>query len=63
MVIYYLFDVFLSVYQRLSKIKTRHNSIEDSLDFWLAAVLVHAPDARFIIVGSHDAWRKIWGQR
>lgn len=28
---------------------------EDSLDFWLAAVLVHAPDARLIIVGSHDA--------
>eukprot|EP00434_Breviolum_minutum_P006638 symbB.v1.2.005860.t1/scaffold335.1/size242651/11 len=28
--------------------------LSDSLDFWLAAVLVHAPDARLIIVGSHD---------
>ncbi|CAE8585121.1 unnamed protein product, partial [Polarella glacialis] len=25
----------------------------DSLDFWLAALLVHAPDARLVIVGSH----------
>lgn len=30
--------------------------LEDSLDFWLAAVLVHAPDARLIIVGSHESW-------
>ncbi|CAK9065618.1 unnamed protein product [Durusdinium trenchii] len=28
--------------------------LSDSLDFWLAAVLVHAPDARLVIVGTHD---------
>ncbi|CAK0879674.1 unnamed protein product [Prorocentrum cordatum] len=26
----------------------------DSVDFWLAAILVHAPSARFVIVGTHD---------
>lgn len=28
--------------------------LTDSVDFWLAAILVHAPDARVVIVGTHD---------
>lgn len=35
---------------------------QDSLDFWLAAVLVHAPDARLVIVGTHDTPQNMGGR-
>jgi len=30
------------------------NEIVDSMEFWLATILIHAPDARLVIVGTHD---------
>lgn len=33
---------------------TPSQELVDSVDFWLAAVVVHAPDAHLVIVGTHD---------